>query len=76
LPTESARRGAAGVESLDEFVSLIPILVAEAERQYLRYRTGRVTLPRSAGRPALEERESPGGPAVYFRPVREALDAW
>lgn len=75
LPTESARRGAAGVESLGEFVSIIPVLVAEAERQYLRYRKGRVTLPRSAGRPALEQRERPDGPAVYFRPVREALDA-
>lgn len=53
LPTESARRGAAGVESLDEFVSIVPVLVAEAERQYLRYSAGRVTSPRSAGRPHL-----------------------
>jgi hypothetical protein len=53
LPTESARRGAAGVESLDEFVSIVPVLVAEAERQYLRFSSGRVTSPRSAGRPRL-----------------------
>jgi FxsC-like protein len=75
LPTESARRGAAGVESLDEFVSIIPVLVAEAERQYLRYRAGRVISPRSAGRPAPGQRERPDGPGVYFRSIREARDA-
>jgi hypothetical protein len=53
LPTESARRGAAGAESLAEFVSLVSVLVAEAERQYLRHSTGRVASPRSAGRPRL-----------------------
>lgn len=36
LLTNSARRGAQGVSSLDDFVSLMPKLVAEAERQYLR----------------------------------------
>jgi hypothetical protein len=36
---------------LDEFVSLVPRLVAEAERQYLRHGRGRV--PSSVGRPRL-----------------------
>ena len=53
LPTQAARRGARGVRSVDEFVSLVPVLVAEAERQYLRYGSGRVPSPRSVGRPRL-----------------------
>jgi FxsC-like protein len=61
LPTQAARRGARGVESLDDFVSLVPELVAEAERQYLRYGTGRVPSPRSAGRPRLGQSRGPDG---------------
>jgi FxsC-like protein len=41
LPTDSSRRGAEGVNSLSEFVSTVRVLVAEAEKQYLRYRSGR-----------------------------------
>lgn len=66
LPTESARLGARGVKSLDDFVSLVPVLVAEAERQYLRYRTGHVPSTRPAGRPRLGQGdgsdEATGGP--------------
>jgi FxsC-like protein len=40
LPTESSRRAAEGVSSLGEFVSLVRLLVAEAEKQYLRHRSG------------------------------------
>jgi FxsC-like protein len=57
LPTEMARAGARGVESFDEFVALVPRLVAEAERQYLRHGKGRVPSPRSAGRPRLGQGE-------------------
>src|ERR1700722_7322811 len=64
LPTQAARRGARGVESLEEFVSLVPVLVAEAERQYLRYGSGRVPSARSAGRPRLLQGEGPDGTAV------------
>jgi FxsC-like protein len=64
LPTESARRGARGVESLAEFVAIVPLLVAEAERQYLRHRAGRVPSPRSAGRLRLGQGEGPDGTAV------------
>jgi FxsC-like protein len=53
LPTDSARQAAQGVSSLNEFVSIIPRLVAEAERQYLRYRSGRVRSQPSARRPRL-----------------------
>jgi FxsC-like protein len=64
LPTESARQAASGVKSLDEFVSILPVLVAEAERQYLRYRSSRVPSPRSAGRPRLGRIDEPNGPAT------------
>jgi len=40
LRTESLRRVAEGVSSLKEFVSTVPLLVAEAEEQYLRHRRG------------------------------------
>lgn len=35
--TELSKRAASGVKSLQEFVSLMPIIVAEAERRYLRH---------------------------------------
>ncbi len=53
LPTQAARRGARGVESFDEFVSLVPRLVAEAGRQYLRYGPGRVPSAHPTERPRL-----------------------
>jgi FxsC-like protein len=53
LPTDSSRLAAQGVRSLDDFVSIIPRLVAEAERQYLRYRSGRVRSQPSSRRPSL-----------------------
>ncbi len=36
LTTETARRGARGVTTIDDFASVIPIMVAEAERQYIK----------------------------------------
>jgi FxsC-like protein len=70
LPTESARRAAEGVSSLDEFVSTVRVLVADAERQYLRYRGGRTSPPRSGTRPSLrgpvrpdEDASAPDRPA-------------
>jgi FxsC-like protein len=57
LPTDSSRRGAKGVNSLSEFVSTVRVLVAEAEKQYLRYRSGRYRggqIPSPSGnRPSL-----------------------
>jgi FxsC-like protein len=56
LLTESSRRGAKGVSSLGEFRSVVRLLVAEAEKQYLRRRreqhhAGEVRSPSS--RPSL-----------------------
>lgn len=66
LPTQAARRGARGVGSFDEFASLAPVLVAEAERQYLRFGGGRVSSPRLAGRPRLGQAEETDGTAVTY----------
>ena len=68
LPTELSRRAAQGVSSLDEFVSIMPVLVADAERQYLRYRgrksrSGTVTSPQSGTRPSLRGPARPDGTA-------------
>jgi FxsC-like protein len=61
LPTESARRGAHGVDSLDAFVTIVPVLVAEAGKQYLR-RSSRVLSPRPARRPRWGQSERPDRP--------------
>jgi FxsC-like protein len=58
LQTDSSRRAAEGVHSLTEFVSTVRVLVAEAEKQYLRYRSGRhqggqVPSPSGIRRPSL-----------------------
>lgn len=75
LPTDSSRRGARGVSSLDEFVTIMPVLVAEAERQYLRYRSGRVPSSPSAKRPSLRRPMRPDIPASAPDAAGEAPDA-
>jgi FxsC-like protein len=66
LPTDSSRRAAEGVSSLSEFVSIVRVLVAEAEKQYLRYRSGRYRdgqASPSGNRPSLRRpvrRDEPG----------------
>jgi len=87
LPTDSSRRAARGVSSLDEFVSTVRVLVAEAERQYLRYRGGQyqsgpVISPRSGTRPRLrgpvrpeEEASAPDRPASPRAPWGDKPDA-
>lgn len=60
--TELAKRAVAGVRSLREFVSLMPALIAEAERQYLR----RGPVPRfttDVPKPVLA---ADGSPPQYF----------
>lgn len=59
LTTDWSGRAARGVKSLDEFVSIVPALVAEAERQYFRHRGTRAPVSTSAARPRLGR---PGGP--------------
>jgi len=68
LPTESARTAARGVESLDAFESIVPRLVAEAGKQYLRSRSSRVLSPSPARRPRLGQPEGPDGPPAAQEP--------
>jgi FxsC-like protein len=53
--TESVRLAQAGVGSLEQFVALMPFLIAEAERQYLR----RGPIMRATARPGLRPRLRP-----------------
>ena len=64
LPTESSRLAAEGVSSLNDFLAIVPRLVVEAERQYLRYRSGRVRSQPSGRRPSLSRPrlEQPASP--------------
>jgi FxsC-like protein len=74
LPTESSRRGARGVSSLDSFFSMISVLVTEAELQYVRYRSGRIPSPPS-NRPSLSQHAQSAGPVSAPDPLGEAPDA-
>lgn len=81
LPTELSRRAARGVSSLDEFVSTVPVLVADAERQYLRYRgrksqSGTVTSPRSGSRPSLRGPARPDGIVSEPDKTASSRDRW
>jgi FxsC-like protein len=53
--TEAARHAIRGVSSLKEFVSLMPILVAEAERHYLRHGPGQRSTAGPGSRPRLAD---------------------
>lgn len=68
LPGQWSRRAADGVKSLDEFVSLVPVLVAESERQYFRHRSSRAPLPGAPGRPRLGRAEGPDTAAAEQDP--------
>jgi FxsC-like protein len=75
LHTEWSRRAARGVHSLDDFVSIMPELVGEAERQYLRHGSGRVRPRPSKGRPRLGATAQPDAPSsAPDRSPGEALD--
>jgi FxsC-like protein len=63
LPTESSRRAARGVSSLEDFVAIVPVLVAEAERQYLRHGSGPGPRTRPGPRPRLGGAARPETPA-------------
>jgi FxsC-like protein len=62
--TETARRGVKGISSLREFVMLMPIFVAEAERQYLHLGPVQRITARRDSRPRLLI----GGPVVTAPP--------
>jgi FxsC-like protein len=64
LTTDSLDRASRGVKSLDEFVAIVPVLVAEAERQYFRNRSSRASSPGSPRRPRLGRTEGPDAPTA------------
>ena len=69
LHTDSSRRIARGIISLKDFVANVNVLVADAERQFLRHPTGRqesgqVTSTLSDIRPRLRRAASRGGQAL------------
>lgn len=71
---EPARDAISGVSSLQAFMSLMPRLVAEAQRQYLRQGPVRRAWPQSGGLPRI------GGPPpantnIMHRPGKETPDA-
>jgi FxsC-like protein len=68
LPTERSGQAARGVSSLDQFVSIVPVLVAEAERHYFRYRSSRTSLPRGTDWRTLTQPEGPEAPAAASDP--------
>jgi FxsC-like protein len=51
--SEAAKRAIRGVKSVQEFAALMPVLVAEAERQYLRHGPVLRTTARPGSRPRL-----------------------
>jgi aminoglycoside 3-N-acetyltransferase len=59
---EIMRRALGGVTSLQEFVALMPFLVAQAEREYLRHGPIQRSASRPASRPRLAGSGSPADP--------------
>jgi FxsC-like protein len=68
--TESVRRAIEGIDSLQGFDSLLPVLVTEAERQYLRYGP----FPRRAVSPRTRPRLSGHGVFTHQPPEEEPND--
>jgi FxsC-like protein len=74
LPTGSARRPVRSADSLDQFEAIVPRLVAEAERHYLRYGSSFGSGPGASGRPTLSHPPQPGSTPSAPPPAGETLD--
>ena len=75
LPTESLHRAPRSVNSLKDFVSIVPMLVAEAERQYFRRNRVAVPLRPPPKRPILSDAAPQHTDTSSPRPTREEPDA-
>jgi FxsC-like protein len=75
VPTDTARRAARGVTSLGDFIAIIPVLVAEAERQYLRYRCGQDRSSQPLQRPVINWVSRQARIAAPLDPPGEEPDA-
>jgi FxsC-like protein len=74
-PAESIRRVVRSVSSLKDFVAVVPALVAEAERRYLRHGGSHAPTGQSAVRRRLSAAAQPDKPTSTPRLAGEAPDA-
>ena len=75
LPTYPSQRGAKGVKSLDSFVSIMCVLVAAAERQYLEHSGEPVASPPFAAAPRPGHAGPAGRTTSMPDPLGETPDA-
>ncbi len=73
--TDTVRRAVKGVSSLSDFVSIMPMLVVEAERQYLRHGPVRRSTARPGSPPLLAGDRGLANIASPPQPPRKASDA-
>jgi FxsC-like protein len=73
--TETARAAISGVSTLRSFVSLMPMVVAEAERQYLRHGPVRRSRPQAGSLPLLAGSRSPAAMTTPHQSAEEIPDA-
>lgn len=73
--SETARRAISGVTSVTEFTALMPILVTEAERQYLRHGPVLRATSRPGSRPRLIGGGRGVGPAILPQAAEEEPNA-
>ena len=74
LPTESSRQAVQGVSSLQQFGSVVPRLVAEAERQFLRHGGSAASLGEPGRRPRLGGNVQSEKPSIKPHPPGEKPD--
>jgi FxsC-like protein len=75
LPPESARMASRSIGSLKDFVAVVPALVAEAERRFLRYGGGHAPLGQPGARRRLSDAGQPDSPTSVPSSTGEAPDA-
>lgn len=73
--SEAAKRAISGVRSAEEFATLMPVLVAEAERQYLRHGPVLRSTAQPGSRPRLTGPRRQAGPVVRPQGGEEERDA-
>ncbi len=73
--SEAAKRAIRGVQSVQEFTALMPVLVAEAERQYLRHGPVLRATARPGSRPRLSGTGRHADPAAPLQGAEEEPDA-
>jgi FxsC-like protein len=75
LPAESSRRASRSASSLEGFVAVVPVLVAEAERRFLRQVSVPAPSVQPGARPRLSGAAQPETPTSAPHPEGDAQDA-